>query len=275
MPRPGERITSVRNPLVLRFRRALEGRDRGDVVLEGVRLVEDALASGVVPAAVLVSPRLAATEGGRRLLERLTGSTPPPFPATDAVVAAATEARTHQGVAAIAPVPAWGEEDLFPTGGDPFLLVAAGVQDPGNLGALLRVAEAAGATGFLATDGSARPFQDRCARASAGALFRVPVLAGLAAVDAAALLARRGLRLLAADSRGGEDFRRADLAGPIALLLGSEGHGLPPALRRAADLRVRIPLRGRVESLNVAAAAAVLAFEVARRREERGVEIPR
>ncbi len=275
MPRPGERIASVRNPLVRRFRRVREGRERGEILLEGIRLLEEALGADVRPSTVLVSPRLAATERGRSLLERLNRSTPAPFAATDEVVGAASEARTHQGVVALAPAPEWREEDLFPPGREPLLLLAAGVQDPGNLGALLRVAEAAGATGFLATTGCAWPFQDRCARASAGSIFRLPTLAGLSTGDAIALVDRRGLRLLAADPRGGEDYRRVDLSGPIALLLGSEGQGLPPELRRAARPSVRIPLRGRVESLNVAAAGAILAFEVARRREEASAGTPR
>ncbi|MCI0588109.1 MAG: RNA methyltransferase [Planctomycetes bacterium] len=275
MPRPGERIASVRNPLVRRFRRVREGRERGEMVLEGVRLLEEALGAGLRPSTVLVSPRLAATERGRTLLERLNRSTPPPFAATEEVVGAASEASTHQGVVAIAPAPDWKEEDLFPPGREPLLLLAAGVQDPGNLGALLRVAEAAGATGFLATTGCAWPFQDRCARASAGSIFRLPALAGLSTREALALVGRRGLRLLAADPHGGEDYRRADLSGPIALLLGSEGQGLPAELRGAARPAVRIPLRGRVESLNVAAAAAILAFEVARRREEASAGTPR
>ena len=168
---------------------------------------------------------------------------------------------------ALAPVLERREEDLFPAGRVPFILLAAGVQEPGNLGAILRVAEGAGATGAVVTEGSAWPFQDRCARATAGAILRLPVIASLPVPEAVSFLSRRGLRAVAADPREGEDYRAAELGGPIALLLGSEAHGLPRELRGAADLAVRIPLRGRLESLNVAAAAAILCFEVARRRD--------
>jgi len=264
VPRTGERVTSLRNPLVARFRRVEAGKERRWFLLEGVRVLEVAL-EGPASAlerieTVLVSPRLDATERGRRLRARLESSRAPVHPATDGVLERASDAKTHQGVVALARTPSPEIERLFAAGDRTLLLVADGVQDPGNVGALLRIADAAGAAGAIVTSGSAFPFGARAVRASAGAAWTLPILHGVQASAAARLLRERRVRIVLADPSGGEDFASADLRPPLALVFGSEGHGASPALREGASLRVSIPLRGVVESLNVAAAAAVLAF---------------
>jgi TrmH family RNA methyltransferase len=268
VPRIGERVTSLRNPLVARFRRVGAGKDREEFLLEGVRILEVLLdgppASLERIEAVLVSPRLEATDRGRALRERLEGGGLPLHPATDAVLERATEAKAHQGVVALARTPPPDREGIFVREARTLLLVADGVQDPGNVGALLRIADASGAAGAIVTSGSAFPFGARAVRASAGAAWTLPVLYGVAPGETARLLRQRGVRIVVADASGGEDDARADLRPPVALVFGSEGAGASRELRDAASFRVSIPLRGAVESLNVAAAAAVLAFRAAR-----------
>lgn len=140
-----------------------------------------------------------------------------------------------------------------------FVVIVAGVADPGNLGTILRVAEAAGADAVVLTEGSVDPFNPKVVRSSAGALFHVPI-----AVDVAVgALAALGLPLVAAAATGGTPYDEAPLGPPIALVLGGEAHGVPDGLE--VDGVVSIPHLGRAESLNVAMAAAVLCFEVARR----------
>jgi TrmH family RNA methyltransferase len=140
------------------------------------------------------------------------------------------------------------------------------VRDPGNLGSLLRTAEAAGATGVVSLRGGADPFRDKALRGSMGSVFRLPVLHGLDAAAVIAFARRHRLQLVIADGGGDRVHTQADLRKPLALVVGAEAAGVPPELLAAADARVRIPLRAPVESLNVAVAAGVLLFEAQRQR---------
>jgi TrmH family RNA methyltransferase len=181
------------------------------------------------------------------------------------LVSALSPADASQGVVALAARPRWEAEALFPPGRIALLVVALGVQDPGNVGALFRSAEAAGATGMVLGDGTADPFAWKALRGSMGSAFRLPHLR-TGGTDALALLRRHGVRLLAAAADAPRPLWETDLGGALAILVGAEGRGLPPAVRAAADLAVRIPMAAPVESLNVGVAAAVLLYEAARQR---------
>jgi TrmH family RNA methyltransferase len=151
--------------------------------------------------------------------------------------------------------------------GIPLLLVAAGLQDPGNLGTLVRSAEAFGATGVLTTPGTVSAWNQKALRASAGSVFRMPV-AG-AGVEELAALKARGVRLMAAiaeSSMGSVEAQNAECAGGLAILIGNEGAGLSDELLEMADVRVTIPCPGQVESLNAAVAGSLLLYEASRQR---------
>ncbi len=187
-------------------------------------------------------------------------------------LAALTETVTPQGIVAIC---RHLHVDLraVASGRPEFVVVLAGIADPGNAGTVLRTADAAGADAVVFPDGSVDPYNGKCVRASAGSLFHVPVVRGgtpEAAVDA---LRASGLAVLAADARGGHDLDDlADdgrLAGRTVWLFGSEAHGLPAELASMADARVRVPIHGRAESLNLAAAAAVCLYASARAQRHR------
>jgi TrmH family RNA methyltransferase len=180
------------------------------------------------------------------------------------VLAALSETETTQGVIAIARRPVFDEARIFR--GTPLVLVGVAIQNPGNVGALLRAAEAAGATGAYFTAGSADPMSWKALRGSMGSAFRVPHVAGLDATDALARLSARGVTTVAATGMDGDRYDGVDLAGPVALLLGNEGAGLPADLVARADRRITIPMAAPVESLNVAVAAGILLFEAGRQR---------
>ncbi|MGH9103653.1 MAG: TrmH family RNA methyltransferase, partial [Acidimicrobiales bacterium] len=146
------------------------------------------------------------------------------------------------------------------------VVVAAGVRDPGNAGTILRSAQAAGADGVVCCGGSVDLYSPKAVRASAGALFHLPVVVGREPVDVLERIGAWGLRRLAATARGGLDYADADLRGPVAVVVGNEAHGLDPALASVVDASVTIPLHGGAESLNVGVATAVLCFEAARQR---------
>jgi TrmH family RNA methyltransferase len=261
MPPARRTVSSGRNPLVQQFRDAASGAGDGLLIAEGARLVGEALDAGLTLAVAAVSPRC----DDAALRSRLQAAAETFVECSDDVMARLSALETSPGVAVLLRRPVAREEDLL-AGGTPLVVVAAGVRDPGNLGALLRTAEAAGATGCITMRGGADPFRDKAVRGSMGSVFRLPVLHGLDDKAVAEFARRRALRLAVADGSGERDYTNADFRGPLALVVGAEAAGVPEELGRAAGERVRIPLRPPVESLNVAVAAGVLLFEVQRQR---------
>jgi TrmH family RNA methyltransferase len=151
--------------------------------------------------------------------------------------------------------------------------VAVGIQDPGNVGTLIRSSEAAGATGFVAARGTAHPFGWKALRGAMGSSLRVPIARVVDTDEALRGLRARGLRLVALAADGEVDLYRADLDGPLVVCAGGEGAGLPEDVMAIADLRIRIPMQAPVESLNVGVATSLVLFEVLRQRNnaERGM----
>lgn len=255
-------VTSTKNPLVQRFRAAAQGEDEQVLFAEGVRLVQEGVDAGAPVVAAAVSPRL--REPG--LGERLQKVADEFYECTDEVLARASALDTHQGVAVLFARRVWQEQDLLKGEKAPLVLCAAGVRDPGNLGALLRSSEAAGATGVLTLKGGADPFRDKAVRGSMGSVFRLPVDHGRDAQGVIAFARAHKLQIVVADGHGDVDYTAVDLKRPSLLVLGAEATGVSPALGESADVRARIPLRAPVESLNVAVAAGVLLFEARRQR---------
>jgi TrmH family RNA methyltransferase len=258
-----EVVKSRANPLVKRLR-AMRERRGSLMLLEGVKLIEEALAAGVAVREAAVSPRVERHPRGRALLGSLEGRAIPVRWLDESILAALSEVETSQGVLALAERPRFDDAAVFR---DPALVVVAvGIQDPGNLGSLLRTAEAAGASGALLANGCADAFSWKALRGSMGSAFRLPQSAALESRAALALLRRRGVAVVAASLDGSRTYADWDWRQPSALLLGAEGAGLPAEIESAADARVSIPMAAPVESLNVAAAAAVMLFEAARQR---------
>ncbi len=238
-------------------------RCKGDLaLLEGPHLVAEALASGLELPIVLATEELLAGPAGRALAARLAA---PPETVAPELLEAVLDADSPRGVAAVVHLPRGGAAAL-PRRPDGVYVWAGGLQDPGNLGALARAAEAAGAAGLALAPGSAHPNHPRALRASAGSLLRLAVAVGSAPEDLDSALAPLAPRRVALVPRDGEPLWEADLSGALVLELGAEGAGLPPALAAAADLRLTVPLAPPVESLNAAMAAALVLFEVRRRR---------
>jgi TrmH family RNA methyltransferase len=236
-------------------------------VAEGTHLAEEALASGARIERAVVAPSLHEGEEGRALLDRLQARAVPVFEVDAAVMEGLQDARTPQPVLLVVRRDEGSLARAVPgLSGVALVAVAAGVQDPGNLGAILRSAHAAGATGFVAIGPSADLFHPRAVRASMGAIFRLPCAQEKEAEPLLALLRRLGLATLAAQASSELLYDLCDLRGPVALFFGGEGSGLPADLSHRLDGAVRIPMRPGVESLSVGAAAAVLLFEAARQR---------
>jgi RNA methyltransferase, TrmH family len=225
-------------------------------------LVLDALACGVEVQEVLVEARL-----DHDVLAAVERHGVPVHHAPDGALAKASSTATPQPIAAIARRPA-REARLVIDEAGPLALVLVGVGDPGNAGTLLRTAEATGARAVLFCDESVDPYNPKCVRASAGSVFRVPVSTG-DAVEVLQGCQGAGMTRVATVPQGGQPPDEVDLARPTALVLGSESHGLPSSLAPHVDDRVTVPMVGRVESLNVAMAGAVVCFEALRQRRAR------
>ncbi len=286
----GSVITSRDNRWLKRFRGCLAGEtgaDDGVIGVEGLRLAEAALGSGLPVEALLVS------ESGERHLARLAALLVPGLQiirTTDRLFAGIADTQTPQGVSALVRPKVAAIEDVVR--GVALVAVLAGVQDPGNVGTILRAAEAFGATGAATcaagTVGTANPLAPKALRASAGSALRLPILRGRSPAILLAQLRVSGVKLYAAvPDRHAPGERRSDVAPPLiypweadwkspaALLIGNEGAGLPEEIVRSCDAQVSIPQReskgpARLESLNAAMAGTVLLYEAMRQRGESG-----
>jgi len=232
-------------------------------VLEGAKLVNEALDAGVALEALFVAPGGDDTAALRPLVERASAAGVRVHGLGPGVLERVAATVTPQPVLAVAP---WCDVDLGRLAQASLVVVCVDVRDPGNAGTVLRSAEAAGADGVVFCEGSVDVFNPKTVRASAGAVFHVPVVRGGAPAEVLDRLGGWGLRRLAATARGGEAIDHTDLVRPLALVIGNEASGLPAGLVGAVDVAVTIPMVGRAESLNVGMAAAVVCFEALRQR---------
>jgi TrmH family RNA methyltransferase len=266
---PREVLRSRRHALVERFRQLARKRDRSDpaVLLDGWHLVGQAVSSGTPVEIVVLGADASETPEGTTLLARCEAAGIDVALASRSVIEAASPTAAPTGVVAIAQRHAWTLEDVLrPAPALVFVTVA--VQDPGNLGAIVRVADAAGATGVVATGHGADPFGWKALRGAMGSGFRLPLVSEVEPANALGVLRHAGVRVLATASGHATPLDAADLRGPVAIVLGNEGAGVPPEIMTAADEQIAIPMRRGVESLNVATAAAVIAYEARRQRGE-------
>ena len=257
------RVEGRHNALVKEMRRAFsraELTEAGDCAIEGVRILEEAIRSGLRFHAVFFSE---SAEGqAKRLLPQI-GAHVETAVLPDKLFAGIVPSDTPQGVAALVRYKQSALEDLLERVSTGPLVVVAGLQDPGNLGTILRSAEAFGAAGVILGEGTVSPFNSKVVRGSAGSIFRLPVLrTKLAAV--LPQLREKGVRLVATSSHKGVALPQAKLAGAIAVLIGGEGAGVPREWIAKADELIAIPHAAQVESLNAGVAASIVLYEVAR-----------
>jgi TrmH family RNA methyltransferase len=250
-------VTSPQNEHVKHLARlGKDGRLRrrsGHFLVEGPRCVQAALESGAAVEELILCPNLAGEH--HPLASRAGGAGVKVLPVSKDCYRKIADVKSPQGLAALVRLP---EHDLCSTLGAArgLFLAACGIQDPGNLGTMIRTADAAGCRGVLVIRPAVDVFNAKVVRSTAGSLLNLPVIA-LQEGEALAALKLAGVRLLLADAGADGDVRSADWSRPLALAVGSEAAGFSAALRAAADGAVRIPMWGRCESLNAAAAAAV------------------
>jgi RNA methyltransferase, TrmH family len=258
------RIDGRHNSHVKELRRLFregEPNGQGDVAIEGMHLVEEAIRSGLRLSTVFFSE--SARERAHKLLPQLSGHTEALL-LPDEIFASAVPSETPQGVAALVRVKMFSLDTLLQNQ-PALLLVTAGLQDPGNLGTIARSGDAFGATGLVLGEGTVSHWNWKATRASAGALFRIPACKS-SLRDALLQIKSRGVRRLATSSHKGTHVWDADLRGPVAVLIGGEGAGLPKEVLAQADDLITIPQSHTLESLNAGIAASVVLYEASRQR---------
>jgi len=260
------RVASRQNVRVKELRRAFHEAaptEKGEVAIEGMHLLEEAIRAGLRLSSVFVSE--AARERAHKLLPQLSSHTETLL-LPDEVFASAVPTETPQGFAALVKVKLHALNGVFAPD-PPLVVIAAGLQDPGNLGTIVRSAEAFGATGLLLAERTVSPWNWKAVRASAGSMFRLPVVK-VKLTGVLADLRARGIRVLAASSHKGTPIEECDLRGPVAIIIGNEGAGLPKDILAQADEAVCIPQSPKVESLNAGIATSIILYEAARQRSE-------
>ncbi|HUO34241.1 MAG TPA: RNA methyltransferase [Candidatus Acidoferrum sp.] len=283
-------LTSRDNKLLKKFRAALRGTgpESGEpIAIEGPKLVLEGVRSGLEVEALLLSE---SSEESLQEILHAAAETENGIPrtrifrTTEKLFAGVAGTEMPQGVAALLQPREWTLDDVLRgratkegsyLGASPLIAVMAGIQDPGNVGTLVRSAEAFGATGAIATRGTADPWSPKAVRASAGSALRLPLLRGLNIPVVLAQLKVARVKIIATTARG-ERVENAwpDLREPCAILIGSEGTGLPGEILKAADAVLAIPMSEDVESLNAGVAAAVALYEAARQRRVTDGTVP-
>ena len=257
---PSMLITSSSNERVKHARRVRDGRERDLIFVEGERLVAECIASRLKQHACFTTSEPSASQ--QDLLQTLAC---PVFELSGQVIESLSDTMSTQGIILIAERP-FPEVDRFFAASAPLLLGLDRVQDPGNLGTLVRTAEAAGVSGVFSFAGSADAFSPKTLRSSMGSAFRLPILPEVSGLGTLTTCRERGLKSVVATGDADLAHYDYDWRQPTLLILGNEGRGVSTELLSVCDVRVRIPLHPPVESLNVAAAGAALLFEAVRQR---------
>jgi len=261
-PRETATITSTRNPRIVEARKLAQRKHRerqGRFLVEGLQLIGMALAAGYRPLEVFYAPEMASSAAAQAVLEQLGALDVPRTPVAPHVMEALAERELSQGLVAIFRL--WATDlASLPVGAGSLVLVLDRLQDPGNLGTLVRTADAVGAAAVVLLEPAVDPFHPKAVRATMGSLFHVPIARTADAAGALAALRAAGLRTVAADPYRGVPWGEGLLDGGVALVMGSEAHGLSEDLRAAVEGWAILPMVGRAESLNVAEAGSVLMY---------------
>ncbi len=242
-------------------------RDRvGRFLVEGVRFVEEAFSSTWPVETLVYCPGILSSRRGDALLETATVKGTHVLAVEETLFKELAATQTPQGVLAEVRQRRTTLEDLQIAGKPALLVVIDGVQDPGNLGTIVRCADAAGADGAIILKGSADIYNPKALRATMGSIFHMPVIQGIPVEEVITYLARRNVKTIAGDPRAQKVVYKCDLTVSCAFVAGSEAAGVGDAVLDLVDERVRIPMPGRAESLNVAISAAIILYEVLRQR---------
>ena len=262
-----DRVTSRDNSLLRQVRAVRDGRVEELIFVEGLRLCEEAFRSRLVIEAVLASEELLRKERAAVVIAELSSVAGRVASVSEKLLESVSYTKTPQGIIVLARRPAASEARLTANlGASPLLVVLHQINNPVNVGAIVRTAEAAGASGVITTRNTSDPFSPKSLRGAMGSAFRLPIWSSADHTDVVQWCRKRAIVTICADVGASDSYLDLDWTGPRALLLGPESTGFTPEELEAVDRRVSIPMKGEAESLNVSVAAGILLFEAARQR---------
>ncbi|MGB7068945.1 MAG: RNA methyltransferase [Pyrinomonadaceae bacterium] len=270
----GIKIITSRDNHSLKFARNVRNsKELGLIFIEGVRIAEEALRSGLVLRSCFVSDEFRDSDPGRALLRKLDGERIETFAVSDRLFGSIADTENPQGIAFIADRPALSRLQIEENVNDgdramPIVVYLQSINNPSNLGAILRTAEAAGVAGVVVSKNSANVFSAKAIRASMGSIFRIPIWADASLEDVCGWAKEHGLMLSAADIGPGNEYSNVDWRRARLLVFGSEAHGLSKNDSRIMDEIIRVPMANGVESLNLAVTCGILLFEAKRQVSE-------
>lgn len=260
-------ISSRDNSLLRQARAARDGKVDDLIFVEGLRLCEEALRSGLAIEAVIYSDEIAQKERASILINRLAQVCERVGIVDETLLATVSYTKTPQGMIVLARRPDSGATRLESTlGQSQLVVILSGINNPVNVGAILRSAEAAGATGVIATERTADPFSPKALRGAMGSAFRLPIWLGPSYSEAVEWCAKHNIETLCADVQAETLYTEIDWKLPRALIVGPESTGLSEEQIAMAGQAIKVPMHGDIESLNVGVAAAIVLYEAARQR---------
>ncbi len=260
-------IKSRSNPAVQHARAVRDGKDNAYLFIEGVRLCEEAVGAALDIETVFYTDAVKADERGSRLLSVLRSHGCRLIPVVANILDSISDTKSSQGIIALSRRARTMEETLKPLAGVPLVVILHRVNNPSNAGAMLRVAEAAGATAVISTLGSTDPLSPKALRGAMGSAFRLPLWTGASFERALRWCSERGIRTVATSAFAAHTHIEIDWGMARAVVVGPEASGLSAEELEAADVRVRVPMNPRVESLNASVALGVILYEAARQRK--------
>ena len=260
-------ITSRDNSLLQQARAVRDGKIEELIFVEGLRLCEEANRSNLNIEAVIVSEELLRKERAAGAINELSRVSKRVASVSEKLLASISYTKTPQGIVVLAQRPESSEERLAASlNANSLLVVLHQINNPVNVGAVLRTAEAAGATGVITTANTSDPFSPKSLRGAMGSAFRLPIWSGISFEDAIDWCRKRGITSICADAEAQTAYTEIDWTKSSALILGTESTGFTPQELESADALVHIPMKGAAESLNVSVAAGILLFEASRQR---------
>jgi TrmH family RNA methyltransferase len=260
-------LTSTDNPKVKYFHLLKTNKPRktaGKFMVEGIHLVSEAIQAGLLDR-VLYSEKILETSEGKGLIGKILSSGIPNEEANEKIIRYLSDVETPQGIMASVKPKAVDIGSLFESS-DPLIVVACGIQDPGNLGTIIRTADAAGCSGIILTQGTVNPYNDKVIRASSGSIFHLNIVKIDDIIEVVSALKRRVIRVISSAVAAEKEYYSVDYKGPVAVMIGSESKGLPAEIERISDVSVSIPIIGEAESLNAAVSCAIILYEALRQR---------
>lgn len=257
-------LTKERIKDIKRLHESKERAEKGLFLVEGIRLMEEAVKEKVSFEEILYTQRIEDTDRGIAVLAALRKGRAPLYPVSEKVMQSVAETESPQGILGVLRHLVWDIKDV--TKGRGTVVIACGLQDPGNLGTIIRTADAGGCGGVVTTQSTVDVYNSKVIRATMGSIFRVPVLKVRDIMDLISDLKKEGYQIIATTAHSKTSYLDVDYRKPTAFLIGQEASGIPEDLLESADIKVFIPMKVGVESLNAAVSASILIYEAFRQK---------